>query len=454
MTRGGSHSTEIYFLRSANRAGAVPADRSWFIGLRLVADAVAAAPKPTTATVGGVRSPAQAPKVSSASAASAGSPLPRVSATTPFFLPPLQYVRVFTAEKIPFTEHNHDPALAACLNGDVFATWFSTITEPGRESGIVSARLPVGGSVWEDPVVMWSTPDRMDNAPNMWLDPTQGPAGVGRLFHFHGMSAAATWGNLAVVMVYSDDCGRTWSNASIVMPEHGLRHQPVNTMFRMQNGSVLLPTDNTTTGSGGTALHFSNDGGYTWTDPDPSTVQDVLGIHGTLAELKNGSLLAFGRGNDINGMMAQSRSDDRGYTWTYTASSFPGIGGGQRAILLRLQEGPLLFCSFADVPMAVPTQCGAARTVQGFYCALSTDEGTSFPQRRVVSDDGAGLVLEQLDGVLFTMNLTMGEGNGYSVGRQGPDGTIHLITSRNHYRFNAAWAAQPAPCVNSTHEEL
>ena len=36
VTRGGSHSTEAYYLRSANRQGALPGERSWYIGFRVV----------------------------------------------------------------------------------------------------------------------------------------------------------------------------------------------------------------------------------------------------------------------------------------------------------------------------------------------------------------------------------------------------------------------------------
>ena len=36
VTRGGSHSTTLEFLRSANRAGTLPDDKSWLIGFRVV----------------------------------------------------------------------------------------------------------------------------------------------------------------------------------------------------------------------------------------------------------------------------------------------------------------------------------------------------------------------------------------------------------------------------------
>ena len=36
VTRGGSHSTTLEFLRSANRSGTLPDDKSWLIGFRVV----------------------------------------------------------------------------------------------------------------------------------------------------------------------------------------------------------------------------------------------------------------------------------------------------------------------------------------------------------------------------------------------------------------------------------
>ena len=36
VTRGGSHSTPLEFLRSANRAGTLPEDSSWLVGFRVV----------------------------------------------------------------------------------------------------------------------------------------------------------------------------------------------------------------------------------------------------------------------------------------------------------------------------------------------------------------------------------------------------------------------------------
>lgn len=444
-TRGGSHSTELYFLRSASRAGALPADRSWYIGLRLVAapsQASLARIDRAAAARGGAPPVRQHGAVAAAAvSARLGGPAPDASGDEPpGFARPLRYVMPVYAEKLPFTHHNHDPALVACPDGSVLATWFSTITEPGKESGIVTARLEPGAESWPRPSLHFSTPGRMDNAPDMFLNDD------GVLVHVHGMSAAATWGNNALVRMTSPDCGRTWGEPAIVWPEHGLRNQPVNTAVRLPDGRWALPCDNTTTGSGGTALHFSSDGGLTWGNASKSNGQYILGIHGTVVLLRNGTLLAFGRGNDINGRMAQSVSADDGATWGYSASPFPGIHGGQRAVVQRLADGGIAFCGFANGGLDITTLCGSTINGTGLFCSVSDDEGASWPYRRLVSDDGMGTVMEQLDGAPFVMGRATAEGDGYTTARQGPDGTLHLISSRNHYRLSPEWLRSRPRC--------
>ena len=69
--------------------------------------------------------------------------------------------------------------------------------------------------------------------------------------------------------------------------------------------------------------------------------------------------MALGRGNSIHNEAGQLRmpmsiSDDWGKTWHYEASEFPPIDGGQRLVLRRLNEGPLLLISFTDHPLRTP----------------------------------------------------------------------------------------------------
>ena len=50
-----------------------------------------------------------------------------------------------------------------------------------------------------------------------------------------------------------------------------------------------------------------------------------------------------------------------------------------------------------------------------------------------------------MDGKLFTMNRTHSDPGGYTAAKQGPDGRIHVITSRQHFIFNLAWLLEPSP---------
>ena len=147
--------------------------------------------------------------------------------------------------------------------------------------------------------------------------------------------------------------------------------------------------------------------------------------------------------------MPLSLSSARGRTWTYSASSFPPISSGQRLVLVRLREGPLLCCSFTDPPgskqpqgMPVTDGTGKPGTGFGLFAALSEDDGQTWPYRRIVSAD----TTRRLDGGAwtreFTMDATHGEPRGYLCCTQTPDRMIHLLSSAIHYQFNLAWLKQ------------
>jgi len=427
VTRGGSHSTEVYYLRSANRSGTLPEDKSWLIGFRVVlGETPGTAPRPPVPPPSHQRDVRQ-----QIPPAVAKGPDPN----KPFFKGPRKYVKIPPSSNGPmFSHHNHDPAICECPNGDLLAIWYTCVEEQGRELGLLASRLRYGQEEWEMAGPFWDAPDRNDHAPALWFD------GRDTIYHFVGLSVAATWGNLAVVLRTSKDHGATWSKARLICPEHGPRNQPIESVFRTREGAILLPCDAVTGGYGGTAIHVSRDNGQTWIDAGGK----AAGIHAGIAQLNDGRLLAFGRGDEIDGMMPRSLSADMGKTWTYGKSDFPPIGGGQRLVLLRLREGPLFFASFAK-RMMLRDVSGRERPVGGLYAALSFDEGQTWPVRRLISDDGPGRPVETTDGVLFTLSFTSAEPRGYLSVCQAVDGVIHLISSRQHYAFNLAWLKTPPP---------
>ena len=406
VTRGGSHSTEPRFLRSAARSAALPDDRSYLIGFRVVS-----APYP-----------AAQPKIVDRS-------LPD---QRPFFAKPIPYVRE-APEGVVMYHHNHEPAIASCPDGSLLAIWFSCASENGREMVILSSRLEPGADEWSAPQPFFRIPDRNLTGCSLYYDESRGV-----LIHLGGIEASGWWRNLAIARRFSYDGGRTWTKPEIVNGDHDVGNQLVAGMSRTADGTLIQVCDADPGGVAGSVIHISRDGGETWQrrgDPhnfeflEGGTGSNIAGIHAGVVELQDGRLMAFGRGvriPDSNGVdrMPVSYSSDLGETWTYHASVFPPIRSGQRLVLMRLREGPILIVSFGE---------------NGMFASLSYDEGMTWTAPKTMTD-GSGLTLEggAWTGT-FTLDATHAEPKGYLAATQTPDGIIHLISSKNHYRFNLAW---------------
>jgi len=433
VTRGGSHSTEIYYLRSANRMGTIPEDKSWLIGFRVVLGEMPETeplpPPPPQLWQRNVKQEVP-PDI-------ARGPDP----SKPYFKGPRKYVKIPPDSNGPmFSHHNHDPALVKCPNGDLLAIWYTCVREPGRELALVASRLRYGAEEWDPASPFWDAPDRNDHAPALWFD------GKDTLYQFTGLSVGPDYvRNLALIMRTSKDNGVTWSKARFVNPERGLPSQPVACAFHTREGYIVFVSDAPDSTS---VLWISRDEGETWEMSEGR----IAGIHAGVVQLKDGRLLAFGRGNNIGGKMPKSVSADMGKSWTYSASPFPPISGGQRLILMRLTEGPIFFASFTGSRrepeyMPITDVSGKERSVTGLFSALSFDEGETWPCVRLISDDGTGREVETMDGRLFTMDRSNAEPGGYMTGCQTDDGVIHIISSRQHYAFNLAWLKTPSPAV-------
>jgi formylglycine-generating enzyme required for sulfatase activity len=428
VTRGGSHSTELYYLRSANRMGTIPEERTWLIGFRVVLGE-----EPGGNFLRVTSAPLHQQRVSQRIPCDiAEGPDPQ----EPYFSGPRRYVNIPEGSDGPiFSNHNHVPKIVQCANGDLLTIWYTCVSESGRELAIVASRMRYGTQQWEPAEMFWDQPDRNDHTSSLWCDAD------GTLYHFNGCSVAATWGPLAVIMRTSVDHGRTWSKARLILPEHHRRQMPIESIFRTADGRILLPCDAVTGGSGGTAIYLSDDNGLTWKDAGGT----IAGIHACVAQLRDGRLLAFGRGDNIDGRMPMSMSSDMGRYWKYRASPFPPVGGGKRPLLLRLREGPLCFVSFAGRGMTVTDVSGKQREVTGIFAAVSYDDGKTWANIRLVSHDGPDTTHETMDGRPFKLGFSSAEPGGYNSICQAANGVIHLISSRQHYAFNLKWLQTPPP---------
>ena len=440
ITRGGSHSIFNRLLRSANRSGRLAETANDMIGFRVVLGE-----RPKTAPLPLLPPPLNAQNVSQAV------PKKVEPIATPFFSGPKQFVKVPPDLAGPlFSNHNHSPAIAECPNGDLLAVWFSCGDEGGPELAVIASRLRRGTTEWETASPFWDGPDINDHAPKLWFD------GDKTLFFFaKGFSGDATR--------TSTDSGATWSKGLVFQPEAEIGNLP----FRTHDGAIMLPLDGNKPGAN---FSVSRDGGKTWKfapthgKPDwraGGKSERLPGIHNAVIELADGRLMALGRFDTpeqqkpFNFRIPLSYSSDGGKTWSYEASPFPAIGSVQRAVLLRLREGPLLFCSFTDEQrywtnrkgMAFKAADGSEFTGYGLFATLSFDEGKTWSTRKLITPGGPERTLPSVDHREFTLSDTMAEAAGYLGACQTRDNMIQLVSSKNHYVFNLAWLKElpPAP---------
>ena len=381
------------------------------------------------------------------------------NANEPYFEGPIPFVLPPQEDwDEPFMDHNHQPAITWLDNGDLMAIWYTTEREAGTELTVIASRLRQGAEEWDPSSEFFKAPRRNMHGSAIFHD------GEGTIYHLNGMGpdGGTGWADLALLLRTSEDNGVTWSPVRAIGPRVKGRKQVIAGTFKTSDGALIQPCDATPEGHGGTALHISQDGGETWRDPgdgkptpsfEGGTTGEgtIAGIHAGVAELTDGRLLAFGRGDNIDDRMPKSVSDDLGETWTYSASEFPPISGGQRLVLLRLQEGPLMFVSFTDhrrTPRAngMEFDAGGGLTFTGYgmFAALSYDDGETWPERKLITPGGPP---QEYEGGAwtgtFTMDADQAEPAGYLAATQTPDGVIHLIASRLHYRFNLAWLREP-----------
>ena len=378
-------------------------------------------------------------------------------AETPYFEGPVPFVRKPKAgTDEPFYSHNHCPSMVWLDNGDLLAVWYSTQKEDGTELTILAGRRRAGRKQWDSSSEFFKAENRNMHGSSLFRD------AKGRLYHVNGMGAngAIGWAKLALLLRTSDDNGVTWTPPLVMGADYRNRRQPIAGAFLTRDGAMIQACDAVPGGNGGTALHISKDGGKTWIDPGegkpapafqegPAGEGTIAGIHAGIVELKDGRLMALGRGDSINGRMPMSMSADRGKTWTYSASPFPPIGGGQRLTLMRLREGPILLISFTNsnredtlTSWTFTDAAGNAFEGVGMFAALSFDEGASWPVRKLLTPGKGDYDGGAWTGA-FTATPTRAEHAGYLAAAQTPDGIIHLISSRLHYQFNVRWLQTP-----------
>jgi formylglycine-generating enzyme required for sulfatase activity/antitoxin component YwqK of YwqJK toxin-antitoxin module len=316
--------------------------------------------------------------------------------------------------------HNHSPSLTVCPNGDVLMIIYTSHTEFEPGVSLIASRLRFGSDQWDMPSRMFDFAGANDHAPLLWTDEQAG-------FIYCIWGSPKMIGGYQFQWTTSNDSGATW--AEIQFPRitgkvGSYSRQPINTVVRDKNGTLYFACDGADRDS---LLWATKNNGKTWFDTGGRT----FGRHTTFALLSDGTTMLGmgGKKTDIEGFMPRSLTRDGGKSYEYSKSPFCRLGSNQRPSLLRLSSGRLLMAGdFNEKDGGHP----ASITEKGSYVALSDDDGENWIIKKL-----PGAQLHE-DEPVITL--------GYSVARQGPDGTIHLITCMNkpslHFAMNEAWVLE------------
>lgn len=181
----------------------------------------------------------------------------------------------------------------------------------------------------------------------------------------------------------SRDRGRKWSGPHALpsFDQPGLSARTDVISLGKHEALFMLTAVKSNGREGRVFAAYTNDGGRTfekrgWLGPEPDGMQ----IMPSSIRLDSGRVLTSVRchspkGDDSRFWIDVYRSDDAGLTWAHHARAVDDTGpSGNPSVLLR--DGSLLICVY-----------GYRGTPSGLRCVTSTDEGTSWSEPVVVTDD-------------------------------------------------------------------
>ena len=345
---------------------------------------------------------------------------------------------------------SHGHVHASCIiegpNGDLRAVWyengtplpppyFSKQQDKSADVRIGGARKVKDRQAWDKPFVMADTFGVSDNNPCMAVDKQN------RLWLIYATLLGVpewSWGSALVRYRISSNFDHpgtpTWEKQDILVPHvsglgkslmaapgkpnpliERLGWMPRAHPLMRSDGALVLPLANENFGIA--CMAITKDGGETWTYSNPVPGRGLE--QPTLAELADGTIIAFFRNDGLEHRIRRSESKDGGMTWSpLTVTDRPHPGAGIEALMLRNGHLALIYND-------------TEKERDKLAISISTDNGATWQWTRHIENTPK----ERFD---------------YPSIIQSKDGSIHVTYSYNtkvikHAHFDEAWVQEGDP---------
>jgi|GEM_PF-183530 len=287
------------------------------------------------------------------------------------------------------------PGMILLVNGDLLmaAPW----GRPPTNFEQLAAKFPVpmlyrstdGGRTWQEQGRMkmeWSLPGMVSDGGVTFLRVKDGRLAALLPRHVQGQKG----GGLPVI-TFSKDNGATWTPARLIGEAEGSWYVMNDRLIQLRSGRLLVPVAHMPQAPG---LHegdrnqslcfYSDDGGETWRrSREPAILDDARGMaEPCVAEVEGGRVLMLSRTG--SGFLFASRSDDGGDTWSKPEPAML-VSACSSLTLKTLPDGRLI----VFYNHVAPIKAGAFFPRTPLCYAVSGDGGKSWSSPVIVDDDGA-----------------------------------------------------------------
>lgn len=312
-------------------------------------------------------------------------------------------------DKIPGAPVHHASSITETANGDLLVTWYGGSYESSDDEALFMARRKKGQSFWEPPEMLLREPQAPVGNAVIFTD-QRGRVWIvwGRMEATQPLLAHSGWDRTRLMYRISEDNGYTWSKDQL-FPLDTTGWLPRNLPIKLTTGELVLPLSDERNNTDLSFFVITKDAGKTWVKSSVIPNSRSQGEQPTVAQRKDGSLLAFLR---TTPRLLQTESLDHGMTWSPAQST--DLKDPDAAISLRaLKDGNLL--------LAWNNQ---ERGRSPLHIARSTDGGKTW---------NTPLVLEANPGEYSYPSIF-----------QTSDGLIHVIYTYRRYSikhvvFNEDW---------------